>query len=490
MQEKARLHLAFEASGLGSWSWDWSSDVVVCSDQACALLELPDTTTGGTAFLAAFATSDRNELLAAARRCLADGSPLIVSCRTVAGRWRSLRALRQNGSEGGPPQLVGVVGEIDELRQAELRLQTTVDELAAREAHLRSILETVPDAMVVIDERGIIESFSLAAERLFGWQEDEVRGHNVKILMPQPYRDEHDSYMERYRATGERRIIGRGRVVVGQRRDGSTFPMQLSVGEVNTSGRRVFTGFVQDLSEQQAHEREIQNLQAELLHVSRLSTMGQMASSLAHELNQPLTATSNYLQAARRFLDAGAAVRAGEALGKASEQTLRAGQIIRRLRDFVSRGETEKRVVQLSQLIEEASALAMVGAKERGVRIEYRYDPRAPNVLVDRVQIQQVLLNLLRNAIEAMDGSPRRELIIATERLGGDLVEVAVTDTGPGLAPEIAERLFQPFVTTKREGMGLGLSISREIVEAHGGRMSAQTGPEGGTLFRFTVPSD
>lgn len=490
MQEKARLQLAFEASGLGTWAWDWSSDSFVCSERTSVLLGLSGTETGGGAFLRAFMAGDRDELHAASRRCLADGTPLDLACRTVSGHWRSIRARRQADAADHAEQLVGVVGDIDELREAELRLQSTVDELAAREAHLRSILETIPDAMVVIDELGTIESFSIAAERLFGWREDEVRGRNVKILMPQPYRDEHDSYMARYRSTGERRIIGRGRVVVGQRRDGTTFPMQLSVGEVNMSGRRAFTGFVQDLSEQQAHEREIQNLQSELLHVSRLSAMGQMASSLAHELNQPLTATTNYLTAARRFLDAGNAGRASETLTKASEQTLRAGQIIKRLRDFVSRGETEKRVVPLQQLVEEASALALVGAKERGVRVEYRFDPAATNVLVDRVQIQQVLLNLLRNAIEAMEGCERRELAISTERINSELIEISVADTGPGLPPEVEARLFEPFITTKREGMGLGLSICREIVEAHGGRMSAQRPDAGGTIFRFTVPSD
>ena len=172
---------------------------------------------------------------------------------------------------------------------------------------------------------------------------------------------------------------------------------------------------------------------------------------------------------------------------KAAEQSLRAGQIIRRLRDFVSRGESERRIESVKKLVEEASALALVGAKEHGVRVRFQIDPMRDLVLVDKVQIQQVLLNLIRNAIEAMEQSPRRELLIAS-RPDGDLLEVFVADTGPGIAPEIADQLFQPFITTKRYGMGVGLSISRSIVESHGGQIVVEPNPGGGTVFRFTMP--
>jgi len=364
------------------------------------------------------------------------------------------------------------------------------DALANESALLRSILETVPDAMIVIDHRGIIQSFSRAAERLFGYLPAEVCGHNVKLLMPSPYREHHDGYLTRYLTTGERRIIGIGRVVVGRRKDGSTFPMELSVGEVNQDGRKLFTGFVRDLTERQQTDRRLQELQDGLLHVSRLRSMGQMAAALAHELNQPLTATANYVRAALRLIDQVEPnlPRARQAMNLAAEQTLRSGEIIRRLRTFVARGEVARRPESVAKLIEEASALALVGAKDHGIKVLISIDPDLPNAVVDRVQIQQVLLNLIRNAMEAMEGCEVRELSVGSIVEDGAVL-VSVADTGGGIAPEIEARLFQPFVTTKSAGMGIGLSVCRTIVEAHGGRIWVERNAAGGSAFRFTLPT-
>ena len=361
--------------------------------------------------------------------------------------------------------------------------------LEAREAHLTSILDTVPDAMVVIDERGIMRSFSTAAERLFGYGAAEVVGRNVSILMPSPHRQNHDQYVARYLATGERRIIGIGRVVVGERKDGTTFPMELSVGEMRSANERFFTGFIRDLTERQETEARLQELQSELVHISRLTAMGEMASALAHELNQPLSAIANYIKGSRRLLDSDAPP--GDmlrgALEKAGEQAIRAGQIIRRLRDFVSRGESERRVESLSKMVDEASALALVGAKEHGIQVRFHYEPGSDVVLADKVQVQQVLLNLMRNALEAMMGCEQRLLLVECAPAEDDMVMVSVTDTGHGISEEVRGQLFTPFVTTKRHGMGVGLSISRTIIEAHGGRIWAEPNPAGGTIFRFTL---
>jgi len=364
-------------------------------------------------------------------------------------------------------------------------------ELAEREAHLTSILQTVPDAMIVIDDGGLIRDFSDTAERQFGWTAQEVAGRNVSMLMPSPYREAHDSYLQRYYQTGERRIIGVGRVVVGERKDGSTFPMELAVGEMQLPEGRFFTGFVRDLTERQQTETRLQELQSELVHVSRLTALGEMASALAHELNQPLSAIGNYLSGSRTLLGREPVPhdRIVEAVDLAAKETLRAGEIIRRLRDFVSRGETERRLESLPKLLEEASALALVGAKEHGVRVRIELSPDVDLVLVDKVQIQQVILNLIRNSVDAMTETKRRELTISVQPDGNDMAQVTVADTGPGIRPDIADQLFQPFVTTKRTGMGVGLSICRTIVEAHGGRISVTGNKGGGAIFRFTVPA-
>jgi two-component system, LuxR family, sensor kinase FixL len=384
---------------------------------------------------------------------------------------------------------VSVIG--GRLQRMRMRAVASTRDVLAREAHLQSILETIPDAMVVIDEQGIMQSFSAAAERLFGYQAVETIGHNVNMLMPSPYRESHDGYVQRYLKTGERRIIGIGRVVVGERKDGSTFPMELSVGEMRSSDKRFFTGIIRDLTERQRTEARLQELQAELVHVSRLTAMGEMASTLAHELNQPLSAITNYLKGSQRLLQDRSdesAKRLRGALDKAADQALRAGQIIRRLREFVVRGDTERQVESIVKLIEEASALALVGAKEQGVRVSFRYDPRAELVLADKVQVQQVLLNVMRNAVEAMEGSRRRELHVQTGTAEDKMVMISVTDTGTGISDEIAAQLFQPFVTTKRHGMGMGLSISRTIIAAHGGRIWIEANPGGGTVFHLTLP--
>lgn len=362
--------------------------------------------------------------------------------------------------------------------------------LAENEAHMRSVLETVLDPMVVIDERGLILSFSAAAERLLGYTEREVIGQNVNILMPDDHRRRHDGYISRYLETGERRIIGIGRIVVGQRKDGSQFPMELSVGEASGTSGRIFTGFIRDLTEKQRAELRLKELQAELIHVSRLSAMGTMASTLAHELNQPLTAIANYLEAARDLLDGGADEREllREAVDQSAQEALRAGHIVRRLRDFVARGETERRVEDLPVMIEEASRLGMIGARERGVRCFTDLDPDARWVVADRVQVQQVLVNLLRNAVDALRNGEVCDITVATGR-DGDMIRVSVADTGPGLDPMIAPRLFQAFASSKADGMGLGLSICRTIVEAHGGRIWAERGAERGAVFHFTLPA-
>lgn len=407
--------------------------------------------------------------------------------------WR----LRKNGTEflahvtitplyGPDGELRGfgkVVRDVTDERATERRLQ-------ANASQIESILATVPDAMIIINERGEIISFSAAAERMFGLGEADVVGSNVSRLMPVPDRDLHDGYLQRYLTTGERRIIGIGRTVTGLRGDGTTFPMELSVGEAVNDSAHIFTGFIRDLTEQQAAEERIEELRSGLVHAARVSAMGTMASTLAHELNQPITAVVNYVTGVRNLLaedDPANADMIVEALDEAVNEAIRAGNIVRRLREFVSRGDVEKTIEHLPELVDDAAKLALIGAREKGIETRFRLDPDLPPVLVDRVQTQQVLINLMRNAIEAMVDSPERVLTISAAAEAPNLVHVTVGDTGKGVPPELVHDLFRAFNSTKPDGMGLGLSICRTIVEANGGRLWMEPREPYGCAFHFTL---
>ena len=358
------------------------------------------------------------------------------------------------------------------------------------QALLGAILATVPDALIVIDVRGRIISFSPAAQRMFQYAEADVLGENIAMLMPSPDRERHDGYLAHYQETGEKRIIGIGRLTTARRKDGSTFPIELAVGEVRDQGKKLFTGFIRDLTDRQQTERRVQDLQAELSHAARITAMGTLAAALAHELNQPLTAIANYMEAGRDLLaQAGDLDRAllGEAMDEAAGQALRAGEIIRSLREFIRRGETDRQPEPVSTLLSEGVALAFIGIDSRGIDMDIAVDPQVGKVMANRVQLQQVIINLVRNAIEAMEGRPARILRLSAAPDGEDRVEIIVADSGPGLDPVVARSLFTPFSTTKPTGMGVGLSISRTIVEGHGGRIWATASRWGGVAFHFTL---
>ncbi len=477
---------------------------------------------------------------------------------------------------------------------------------------LAALLATTVDGIIAIDPRGHVLLYNQACERLFGYRASEVVGQNVRMLMPDPYRQEHDEYIANYHRTGERRIIGIGREVVGLRKDGTTFPMYLRIGEGGPTGQRFFVGIIHDLSalrweteqregadrllaqivqssedaitsvaldgtitswnaaaeriygfnaadaigrhisivlppdrmgeddeiisqlrsgrnmehyetvrrhkdghdvlvslsvapifdasgamigasktardvtERKRSEERLLGMQNELAHVGRLSAMGQMSAAIAHELNQPLTAIANYAKAAQRLLqnenpEPRQLQSAREAMEKAVTQTLRAGTIIRYLRDFVEKRESRKCSEDMNEVIREAVSLGMVGHSHSNVRLTLALRPGLPRIPVDKVQIQQVLLNLVRNAMEAMAEVENRELTISCDATGEGLC-VTVQDSGPGLAPQVASRLFQPFVTTKTDGMGIGLKICQSIIEGHGGTIVAKQGAPGATF--------
>lgn len=360
--------------------------------------------------------------------------------------------------------------------------------LEANAVLLGSILETIPDALVVIDIEGRILMFSKAAEAMFGYSAQEVVGRDVGMLMPERERRAHGAYMTHYRQTGESRVMGRKRRLMGQRKDGSEFAHTLQLAEAFGGGQRMIAGFMQDLSVQEATAAQLEQLQRELAHMSRVYEMGTLASTIAHELNQPLMAVANIVQTAADILRKGElASRSAlaEILEEAGRESLRAGEILRRLRVFLSRGELEKTLEDPCKLAEDAVYFESAQARYRNIVCTVECRAGTAPILIDRVQIQQVILNLTKNAIQSVGQDGKVTVTIMAEP---DQIRFAVSDTGPGVPPERVARLFEPFGTTKPDGMGLGLPICRSIVEAHGGKIWYEAAPSGGAIFVFTLP--
>ncbi len=377
----------------------------------------------------------------------------------------------------------------------------TVAKPSIAESRLNALLDAAVDAIILIDTRGRITRFNLAAERMFGYQEEEVSGRNVSMLMPEPYHGQHDGYLERYARTGQRRIIGIGREVAARRKDGTVFPIDLSVGEFRAdsmqsrrdrdrSSGHGFVGIIRDLTERKTQQRETEALRGRLTHVGRIGTLGEMVSGIAHEVNQPLTAISNYASACRRMAQAG--VLGGEelvaTLEKISAQAQRAGQVIRGLRALVRKRDEIREPLDCNRLIRDVATLVDFEIRQGNYRFVLQLTEPLPAVMGDAVQIQQVVLNLVRNAVDAMSERATGELIEVSTSVVDSWVEMRVRDSGPGIPAAVAERLFEPFFTTKAQGIGLGLSICKSIITAHGGQLTAEVATGGGAEFRVRLP--
>jgi two-component system sensor kinase FixL len=371
-------------------------------------------------------------------------------------------------------------------------LDTTGANYLVPDVQLNSLFDALVEAMIVANERGRIERFNKAAERLFGYTEAEVMGCNLTILMPPPDRDLHDQYMEHYLETGERRIIGIGREVRARRKDGSIFLAELAVGEVRWKNNVRFVGILRDVTDRKKAEEQAIRQGVEMIKVSRLMTMGEMAAAMAHELNQPLTAIANYASASRRLLaDIPATGEVLGALDQIDAQAHRAGEVIRRMRSFVRYDDSGREPVQMKTVIDEIRPLLQLDAKANNIRLEIEVAGDLPDLVADRIQVQQVILNLVRNGIDAMSDIEPAERAIRLECRADtpDRVLVAVTDHGTGVPEESAARMFQAFYTTKAAGMGMGLAISRSIIEGHGGRLWYENNPGGGATFSFSLPT-
>jgi two-component system sensor kinase FixL len=360
-------------------------------------------------------------------------------------------------------------------------------------AEFDALLDAAVDAIVAIDQRGRIIRFNKAAEEMFGYRASEVVSKPLNILMEAGEARSHQNFVERYLRTGAKRIIGRGREVVARRRNGTLFPASLSVGEARSPDGMRFVGLIRDLTHEKQAEAEALRHREQLMHASRLTTMGEMAAAMAHELNQPLSAIATYTAACQRFLNQGQDAHEDvfSALREIGTQAHRAGQIIQRMRDFTRSRESRRKQMSLADLIEEIRPLAELDAKANDVQLTIEIDPDLPPINADGVQIQQVILNLLRNGMDAMVDAPS---VLRLLRLHAFLdadkaLRVEIIDQGHGVPEALRQQLFTPFFTTKPTGMGMGLAISRSIITAHGGKLDCVNNPEGGASFFFTLPA-
>jgi two-component system sensor kinase FixL len=367
---------------------------------------------------------------------------------------------------------------------------------ATQSVQLGPVLDAMIESLIVIDERGIIEQVNRATTRMFGYKPDELLGQNISMLMSGTDFARHDNYLNRYRKTGNKRIIGKGREVQALRKDGTQFPADIAVGEVKTTEYVRFVGLIRDLTTQRGVEEEALRQREEMVNVSRLGLMGEMAAAMAHELNQPLTAIANYASASARLLEQDpeniADVR--EVLVEIANLAHRAGEVIQRTREFTRSGEPARAIMHLKEVANPIRSLAELDTKANNIRLLWSIPGDLPLIEVDPVQIQQVMLNLIRNAVDAMqDTDPeKREITLRAKLTAPHEIRLEVMDQGHGVSEEAAHDLFNAFFTTKAGGMGMGLAICRTIIRSHGGELGFRNNQGAGTAgatFFFTIPT-
>ncbi len=367
-----------------------------------------------------------------------------------------------------------------------------------------ALINAAIDGIFIINPNGIIEVANQSVGKMLGYDPSGLIGHNISTLMPLPHRVQHDDYLRNYLDTGKAKIIGIGREVEAQKKDGSLLPIHLSVGRYDSKDAIKFVGIIRDLTQEKRKQSELEHAEQEihqlvnrLAHASRVGVMGEMAASIAHEINQPLTAISSRAQACTRILTAEKSQNADviSALEIISDQAIRAGDIIRSMRTWVREQDVQRRPCDCNQLVLEVVELATMEAQNQDIDLQLSLETQSTNIVCDPIQIQQVILNLVKNAIdEVANFQPReqgngKKILIATKCLRPGRMQVSVTDYGPGIEDDIAGNVFDPFFTTKEAGMGLGLSICRTIIQAHGGELSYKPNPQGGVSFYFILPT-
>ncbi len=494
-ESEERLAIATATHEVGVFEWEVATGRLAWAPGAEERLGLvPGTVTSFDSWRDQIEPEDAERVMETIEAAVADRAPRFSFRYRFKKSNGSVRAVEGSSrafydAEGNLVRTIGAMLDITEREEREAALRR-------REAQLRSIIETVPEAMLAVDEEGTIRVFSTAAEALWDYRAHEVLGHNIAMLTPYPRDEEPESEtrLGAFLKAGKPLEQGQTIAAAGLTRGGNRFPMEIRGGVAQIDGHLLYTLFARNLSEQFAAEERLSELNAELAHVGRQSAMSELAADMAHELNQPLAATSNFLAAARMLLDKGEEFeRVGELLRMANEQTLRAGEIIRRLRSFTMRGEVDLRIMPLGPTIRDAADLVLIGTSQFNIRLTYDLDPEIPCVFADRVQVQQVVVNLLRNSIDVLrqQGANDRRIVVRSRKSTKDMIAIEIADSGPGIPEPMLDQLFSRFTTTKKEGagMGIGLSISKRIIEAHGGVLSAENRPEGGAVFRFTLPT-
>lgn len=371
-------------------------------------------------------------------------------------------------------------------------------------SELDALLDATVDAIVLIDDRGIIQRINKKVSDIFGYQEEELLGTNISTLMPTPFAEQHDHYLHQYNQTGEAKIIGIGREALGKKKSGDIFPIDLAVGEVTAGSQRSFIGIIRDITARKRQEEELREAEKEaqihrekLAHVTRLSTMGEMAAGIAHEINQPLTAITTYAQACKRMVEKMIAEQLMNnenisleqittILEKISTQAVRAGDIVKKMRSLAKNKSSQREVQGINEIIKDVANLVEVDTRNHDMVLELHLADDIQPVNIDVIQIQQVIINLIRNAIDASEPSGR--ILLTTQQLDPDTIQVSVQDFGHGIEADELSDLFNPFYTTKEEGLGMGLSICHSLIRHHGGELKAESEAGKGATFFFTLP--